>query len=247
MTPTALYFKKKVWECQYLASGQEPYWGSLSVGTDRVPGWTPQITLSVRVSPGYSPANQLYHYGLSFNCWAQPLSIVMPATITHWHGGEGGERNYIKLQISVFFVWITMQILDVLTYLAVEVRGRSVSHCVDNGSHSSHWPLVSHYSGKTETQQTAHCQPDGPGIICPFVPACSAATCRPIRGRGWVQWSWWRQPGLLDQHRQWLAGGGRQTGTDLPFVMIILWWGDGPTLTLPHTASHCLTLPHTAS
>ena len=86
----------------------------------------------------------------------------MPATITHWHGGEGGERNYIKLQISVFFVWITMQILDVLTYLAVlEVRGRSVSHCVDNGSHSSHWPLVSHYSGKTETQQTAHCQPAG--------------------------------------------------------------------------------------
>ena len=34
----------------------------------RITEWTSQLTFSVRVSPCYSPPNQLYHYGLSFNC-----------------------------------------------------------------------------------------------------------------------------------------------------------------------------------
>ena len=47
------------------------YWHSLSaMNQNHKMDPRAQLRFSVRVSPGYSPANQLYHYGLSFNCWA---------------------------------------------------------------------------------------------------------------------------------------------------------------------------------
>ena len=138
------------------------------------------------------------------------------------------------------------------TYLGGEVRLLAHwTHCVHNGSHSSHWPPVSHCVSLCLTIQAKQ-RPNKQRIVrrpdqASFVPACSAwsaASPGPIRGRGWVQSSWWRQPACLTTTGPGWPGGGRQTGSDLPIVMIILRW-DGLTacLALPHT----LTLPHSPS
>ena len=85
-----------------------------------------------------------------------------------------------------------------------------VSHCsIDNGSHRSHWPLVSHYSGKTQTQQTAHCQPTGAGIICPAWPATPPRPTSANQGQP--------QTGLTSPGTPLVRTGG-QPLTDLPMV-----------------------------